>query len=102
MFSDITLGNFKIDSYCKEAELYTGSDGLCTDCPFRDCIYSLNHREKQLILQSDIIKQVYQDYDQSGSIKQTAQQTGLDYHTVYRWLANRNSIESKLESYAPV
>lgn len=102
MFSDIVLGNFKVDSYCKEAEHYTGSSGLCTDCPFRDCIYSLNYGDKQLILQSDIIKQVYQDYDRSNNIKQTAQQTGLDYHTVRRWLANRSSIESKLELYAPV
>lgn len=102
MFSDIILGNFKIDSYCREARHYTGSNGLCTDCPFRDCIYSLNHGKKKLILQSDTIKQVYQDYDRSGSIKQTAQKTGLDYHTVRRWLANRNSIESMLKSYAPV
>jgi len=98
---DIDISSYKIDHYCKIAREFTGHDGLCTECPFRDCLDDLKPLEKRMILQSDTIKQAYTNYDQCADIRQVAMLSHTTYHRVYQWLCNRDRIEAKFNAYLP-
>jgi hypothetical protein len=99
---DIELENYKIDHFCKMAKEFTKHDGLCTECPFLDCIDDLKPLEKSLILQSGTIKQVYANYDNCPDIKKISTVLDMTYHKVYQWISNRDKIEAKLNAYLPV
>ncbi len=102
MYIDSELGRFTVDSYCKEAKEFTGHDGLCTECPFGDCIYSLKSGEKHLILNAEVIKQAYCQYDNCQNMKTVSQALNATYAQVKHWIYNRDKIEQKLKIYAPV
>ena len=99
---DIELDNYKIDHFCNLAKEFTKHNGLCTECPFRDCIDDLKPLEKNLILQSGTIKQVYADYDNCQDIKHVSNMFDMTYHKIYQWIYNRDKIEAKLNAYLPV
>lgn len=102
MFHDAELGFYEVNKYCSTAKKVAGKDGVCTECPFKDCINDMKPAEKGLILQAPVIKQTYAMYDKSRNINMTAEHLGLTYNKVYSWLQDRNKIEEKLNAFAPV
>jgi hypothetical protein len=101
MFYDIELGcHYEVGS-CSDARKYTGSNTLCTDCPFGDCINYLKPAEKSLIMRAGTIRKAYDEYDRAGNINAVAALLGLDYNRIYAWLRERDKIEQKLCRYAP-
>jgi len=102
MYIDKELGRFTVDRYCREAREFTGHDGLCTECPFGDCIYSLKCNEKRLILNAKIIEQAYRQYDNCQNVRTVSRSLNATYAQVRYWIYNRNAIEQKLKIYAPV
>ena len=101
MFYDIELGcHYEVGS-CSDAKKYTGSNTLCTDCPFGDCINYLKPSEKRLILRAPIIRKVYREYDVSHSMRGVAKILNVAYSRIYTWLQERDKITQKPHRDAP-
>ncbi len=97
MFQDKVLGKYEISNYCNEAKEFTGRNGFCTECPFRDCIYSLKPAEKKMILNAQKIMQVYSYYDQGNNIMTLSKMFKLSYDRIYGWITNRPAVETKIK-----
>lgn len=96
MFHDTTLGFYQVNEFCNTAIKVTGRHGLCTECPFGDCLHELKPSEKQLIVQAPLILKVYQAHDQ-GSPRQVF--PGIPESRIMAWLRRRSSIEPKIQQY---
>jgi transposase-like protein len=94
--------SYSVDSFCPEAAKLAGRKGLCTECPFRECILSMKSAEKGLILQASIIQQAYASYDTGHDLKEIAQILDITYSKIYNWLHDRPRIEKKIRTYAAV
>jgi len=90
---------YTMSHYCQDAIDITGEAGLCTECPFGDCIQSMNYGEKILVLQAPVIAEVYRLHDAGNSVEEIASSLRLPYNRVIRWLKRRKSIEPKIRLY---
>jgi len=90
---------YTMSHYCQDAIDITGHDGLCTECPFGDCIQSMNYGEKLYVLQAPVIAEVYRLHDAGNSAEEIAASLHLHYNRVIRWLKRRKSIEPKIRLY---
>lgn len=95
MFHDATLGFYNVDKFCDQAVKVTGKHGLCTACPFGDCLHELKPSEKQLILQAPLIDYVYKCNDQG--IKPLV--PAVPETRIMSWLRRRDIIEPKIRRY---
>ena len=90
-FFDDTLGYFE-DNGCAYSK-------KCLDCRFKQCIYSLKHKQKQLILNANTLFFIFSALENGFSTKEVELKTNIPSDTIRHYLKRKESILSTINQY---
>lgn len=71
----------------------------CETCPFKECILSLKNGGRDTMVISNLIKQVYQYYDDGKSLSAIGNLLKIKTLRIKYWLRVRYNLENKINQY---
>ena len=93
------LNGHPADIGCEIATSYLNEQSSCCDCPFRKCLKEIHHSTKQLLLNNEIIIEIYRLSKQGMELSDICERySDQSPHTIRNWLNCQKKIQKTINS----